>query len=49
VYNHEGAVVAAVSVGGPSIRLTDTRRAQLVKLVKAAAARISERLGYREH
>ena len=48
VYNHAGEAVAAISVGGPSLRLTEARRPPVAKLVKAAAARISERLGYRE-
>lgn len=46
VRNHEGAVVAAVSLGGPSTRFTDARMPRLVKLAREAAARVSQRLGY---
>jgi IclR family pca regulon transcriptional regulator len=42
-----GAVVAALSAGGPTVRLTAERVAGLVKVLEPAAARISERLGYR--
>lgn len=48
VRNHEGTVVAAISVGGPSLRLTKARWGEVTKRVKEAAGRISERLGYRE-
>ena len=47
VRNHEGRVVAAISVGGPSIRLTEDRLADVAGHVKQAARRISEKLGYR--
>ena len=36
VRNHEGQVVAAVSLGGPSTRFTDCRLPRLVKLVREA-------------
>jgi IclR family acetate operon transcriptional repressor len=48
VRNHEGVVVGAVSVGGPSLRLTEARRPDVARQVMKAAGRISERLGYRE-
>jgi DNA-binding IclR family transcriptional regulator len=48
VYNHTGEAVAAISVGGPSVRLTKARWGEVAKLVKEAAGRISERMGYRE-
>ena len=47
VRNHEGRAVAAISVGGPSTRVTRDRLAQLAGLVRQAAARISRRLGHR--
>jgi len=47
VRNHEGCVVAAISVGGPSIRLTEDRVPEIAECVKQAAQRISEKLGYR--
>lgn len=46
VHNYEGRVVAAVSVGGPSARLPQERIGEMVALLKPAAGRISERLGY---
>ncbi|MGH2524927.1 MAG: IclR family transcriptional regulator [Anaerolineales bacterium] len=48
VFNHEGEVVAAISVGGPNARLTESRLPEIAGLVKQAATRISQRLGYRK-
>jgi DNA-binding IclR family transcriptional regulator len=48
VRNQEGEVVAAISLGGPSARLTASRIEEIVGLVREAAERISQRLGYRE-
>jgi DNA-binding IclR family transcriptional regulator len=42
----DGLVVAAISLGGPSTRLTGTRLPQLVRAVQGAAARVSARLGW---
>ncbi len=47
VRNHEGQVIAALSVGGPSARLTKERIDEIVGLITPAAARISAGLGYR--
>lgn len=46
VHNHEGQVVAAVSIGGPDIRLYPRRLPEVIALVKATAERISSRLGW---
>lgn len=46
VRNFSGQVVAAVSVGGPRLRLTAARLSQLRQVVCATAARISGRLGF---
>jgi DNA-binding IclR family transcriptional regulator len=46
VRNFEGRVIAAISVGGPSIRLTAGRIDALVPLAIQAAGRISKTLGY---
>jgi DNA-binding IclR family transcriptional regulator len=46
VRNFAGLVVAAVSVGGPSLRLTGARLDDLSAQVRAAAERVSQRLGY---
>lgn len=48
VRNHDGKIVAAVSVGGPSARLTPDRIPQIAERVVAAAKAISQKLGYRE-
>ena len=47
VFNHEGQAIAAVSVGGPVTRLTPERIPDIVALLREAAGRISERLGFR--
>jgi IclR family acetate operon transcriptional repressor len=47
IFNHDGAAVAAVSVGGPSQRLPAARLRELAPVVVKAAAAISEGLGYR--
>ena len=46
VSNHQGLVIAAISIGGPSIRLTPHRISGLAESVMQAADRISRRLGY---
>lgn len=46
VFNHEGRVIAAISVGGPHTRLTREGVARFIPLVKKTAAQISENLGY---
>ncbi len=46
IFDLNGQVVAAISVGGPSVRLTRARLAALAPTVQAAARRISQRLGY---
>jgi DNA-binding IclR family transcriptional regulator len=46
VRNYAGQVVAAISVGGPSLRLAGRRLDDLSAQVRAAADRISRRLGY---
>lgn len=47
VRNHEGRAVAAISVNGPTARLTPARIPEVGALVKAAAERISDKLGFR--
>lgn len=46
VLGHEGRVVAAVSVGGPSDRLPTDKLREMLPLLLAATAAISRRLGY---
>jgi len=45
VRNHAGRVVAALGLGGPSIRLTEGRIPELSLLVRQSATRISRKLG----
>lgn len=46
VRNHEGAVVAAVSLGGPSVRLPQDRLRALLPMLLEATTGISQQLGY---
>ena len=46
VRRHDGSVVAAISLGGPSTRFTDARIPGLIRSVRECAARISRRLGW---
>lgn len=46
VFNHEGRPVGALCVGGPTARLTPERLTEIGPLVKQAAGRVSQRLGY---
>jgi DNA-binding IclR family transcriptional regulator len=48
VRDHEGRAVAAVSVGGPTVRLPPARITKLGRLVRASATHLSDALGYRE-
>jgi IclR family acetate operon transcriptional repressor len=47
VRDHNARVVAAISVNGPTARLTRDRILQVAELVKSGADRISEQLGFR--
>lgn len=46
IYNHEGRVVAALSVDGPALRLTTDRLPEIGRLVQEAAGRVSSQLGF---
>lgn len=48
IRNHERRVVAAISAGGPSTRLTTARIARVAEQVRLAASRVSRRLGAAE-
>ncbi|MCA9859405.1 MAG: IclR family transcriptional regulator [Thermomicrobiales bacterium] len=47
VFDHTGDCAGAISVSGPTIRMTEDRFLHIAAEVQAAAARISERLGFR--
>jgi IclR family KDG regulon transcriptional repressor len=46
IRNHQGEVIAAVSITGPSVRMTMERIQELVPLVMSGASAISKRLGF---
>lgn len=46
LFNHDGQVVAAISLGAPVIRFPPERAPEMGKLVQEAAQRISVKLGY---
>ena len=48
VRNHDGQVVAAVSIGGTATRMSGSRLSQVIESVTQAGCHISERLGFRE-
>lgn len=48
IFNLDGQVIAAISVGGSSARLTQETLAEIVDIVKDSASRISRQLGFRE-
>jgi IclR family transcriptional regulator, acetate operon repressor len=45
VHNEHGDVIAAISVSGPTVRLTNERLGELGPMVKRAAAEVTERIG----
>ena len=48
VYDATGAIVAGMSISVPNIRFTESRRDQLLELVRQQSMRLSNILGYRE-
>ncbi len=46
IFNHNGQVVAAISVGGPSARIHTERLQELVKHIMRAAEQISQKIGF---
>ncbi|MDE2228449.1 MAG: IclR family transcriptional regulator [Alphaproteobacteria bacterium] len=47
VYNEHGEVIGAISVSGPTVRMTEERLGELGPMVKRAAADITDRIGGR--
>jgi IclR family transcriptional regulator, KDG regulon repressor len=47
VYDHTGAMVAAMSIATPAVRMSDERRPELEAHLRAGARELSLRLGYR--
>lgn len=48
IFNHAGKAVAAVSVAGPSVRVTDEVVKELIPALKKTTSNISARLGYKK-
>lgn len=49
VFDHTGRAIAALSISGPTSRLTLERIARLVTVLKEACSAVSARLGYRSN
>ncbi len=47
IFDHTGAVVAAISISGPAMRFDNQRRHDIVPVLLNATANLSARLGYR--
>ena len=47
LFNHDGQVIAAISLGAPAIRFTPERVPEMGELVLETAVRISTKLGYK--
>jgi IclR family acetate operon transcriptional repressor len=47
IHNEHGEVIGAISVSGPTVRLTDARLAELGPMVQRAASEITDRIGGR--
>ena len=48
VYDHDGCVIAGVSITTPTARYADERRANLIHLVVEAAETLSRKIGYQK-
>ena len=46
IMDHEGCVIAVISVSGPSFRLTEERLVELAEMTREAANAVSRQLGY---
>jgi len=49
LFDHDGAIVGAFSLAGPSSRISEHDLQNLVAAVRTAAAEVSRKLGYRTH
>jgi IclR family KDG regulon transcriptional repressor len=47
IFNHQGKIVAAVSISGPTMRMTEERMSKLQDHVISVCERISRRLGFK--
>ena len=46
IRDYQGSVIAALSVSGPTLRMTEEKLAQLISAIIATGKRISKALGY---
>ena len=49
VFDHDGVVIAGISITTPSARYTNTRRGELISMVVEAARTLSKKLGYQDN
>lgn len=48
IFNHEGKAIYGLSVSGPSVRMTEEKIQESIKLIKLAAEKISRKIGYKK-
>jgi DNA-binding IclR family transcriptional regulator len=48
IHRHDGRIIAAISLGGPATRFAPSQIPRLVRPLRAAATRISRRLGWHD-
>ncbi len=48
IFNHEGKAIYGLSVSGPSVRMTEEKVQESIKLIKLAAEKISRKIGYKK-
>lgn len=48
IFNHEGKAIYGISVSGPAVRMTEEKIKDSIKLIKAAAKKISNKIGYKQ-
>jgi len=47
IHNHDGVVIAALTIGGASTRMTPEKQEEIIPLLCEAAARLSHQIGHR--
>ena len=49
IFNHEGKVIAGLSITAPCVRFTDDKIPEMVEILTSSVADISSRMGYRRN
>jgi IclR family KDG regulon transcriptional repressor len=49
IFNHEGKVIAGLSITAPCVRFTDEKIPEMVEILTSSVADISARMGYRKN